>query len=106
SLVTPPSHPARSLLPLPVSFPIKAGGPRRPAGVRVDLRVEHEHLERVAADEHPGERLEADVVHRAVAADDPQRLVLPAHLVPPRSEEHTSELQSLTNILCRLLLGE
>src|SRR5262249_59800825 len=24
--------------------------------------------------------------------------------VPPRSEEHTSELQSLTNLVCRLLL--
>src|SRR5258706_3595378 len=25
-------------------------------------------------------------------------------LLPPRSEEHTSELQSLTNLVCRLLL--
>src|SRR5262249_56022963 len=27
-----------------------------------------------------------------------------AHAWPPRSEEHTSELQSLTNLVCRLLL--
>src|SRR5262249_59019530 len=27
-----------------------------------------------------------------------------AHAWPPRSEEHTSELQSLTNFVCRLLL--
>src|SRR5438046_6284363 len=26
------------------------------------------------------------------------------HVVKPRSEEHTSELQSLTNLVCRLLL--
>src|SRR3989339_1581506 len=26
------------------------------------------------------------------------------HLEPARSEEHTSELQSLTNLVCRLLL--
>src|SRR2546430_11595597 len=36
-----------------------------------------------------GDRLEA-VVHRGVA--------------PPRSEEHTSELQSQSNLVCRLLL--
>src|SRR5438093_2857043 len=27
-----------------------------------------------------------------------------AQVIPPRSEEHTSELQSLTNLVCRLLL--
>src|SRR5262245_63784061 len=27
-----------------------------------------------------------------------------AHTVPPRSEEHTSELQSLRHLVCRLLL--
>src|SRR5258706_1519049 len=32
-----------------------------------------------------------------------QRRVLPAHQ-SGRSEEHTSELQSLTNLVCRLLL--
>src|SRR2546430_5523263 len=28
----------------------------------------------------------------------------PAHLALPRSEEHTSELQSQSNLVCRLLL--
>src|SRR5258706_6392927 len=28
----------------------------------------------------------------------------PSHCAPSRSEEHTSELQSLTNLVCRLLL--
>src|SRR5262249_56884148 len=32
------------------------------------------------------------------------RLVLPLNRAPLRSEEHTSELQSLTNLVCRLLL--
>ena len=43
----------------------------------------HYHIERL----HP------------VSADASQ-----SHMVPPRSEEHTSELQSLTNLVCRLLL--
>src|SRR5262249_62274813 len=36
----------------------------------------------------------------AVGAD----LGRPGRLAGPRSEEHTSELQSLTNLVCRLLL--
>src|SRR5262249_58444267 len=32
------------------------------------------------------------------------RLRLPVHVPARRSEEHTSELQSLTNLVCRLLL--
>src|SRR5437016_8525739 len=36
-------------------------------------------------------------------ADDPERLLLWVD-VALRSEEHTSELQSLTNLVCRLLL--
>src|SRR5262249_57011152 len=35
---------------------------------------------------------------------DPDRTPAPARLRHPRSEEHTSELQSLTNLVCRLLL--
>src|SRR5438046_3932684 len=33
-----------------------------------------------------------------------EKLVLPTDAVVARSEEHTSELQSLTNLVCRLLL--
>src|SRR2546425_1145416 len=33
-----------------------------------------------------------------------ERLELPPHVVPGRSEEHTSELQSLAYLVCRLLL--
>src|SRR5437016_12139191 len=32
------------------------------------------------------------------------RLRVQRHATAPRSEEHTSELQSLTNLVCRLLL--
>src|SRR5690242_20769618 len=39
---------------------------------------------------------------RARVADDVVHLGLPEHLV--RSEEHTSELQSHVNLVCRLLL--
>src|SRR2546430_12745554 len=49
----------------------------------------------------------ADRLQRA--RDDPFRLVPPrrregAFLCIPRSEEHTSELQSQSNLVCRLLL--
>src|SRR5437016_10223048 len=42
--------------------------------------------------------------HRVLLAQGlhPTDPALPRHL--PRSEEHTSELQSLTNLVCRLLL--
>src|SRR5437016_14335633 len=43
-----------------------------------------------------------DQCRRAVT-DDPADNAL-AHLEALRSEEHTSELQSLTNLVCRLLL--
>src|SRR5437016_9448715 len=37
-------------------------------------------------------------------AQDGSGAVLPQRIIAPRSEEHTSELQSLTNLVCRLLL--
>src|SRR5258706_3150426 len=52
---------------------------------------------RAALDEHEPLRRARAFVQRASA---PKRFVL----VEGRSEEHTSELQSLTNIVCRLLL--
>src|SRR2546430_9141051 len=46
---------------------------------------------------------------RVTGEDHPQRdgVLMPEHLVfrdRPRSEEHTSELQSQSNLVCRLLL--
>src|SRR2546427_9342134 len=40
---------------------------------------------------------------QAAEADQGQRRAPPRH-EPPRSEEHTSELQSQSNLVCRLLL--
>src|SRR5262249_56073463 len=41
-----------------------------------------------------------------VAARDGSVIALFQNTVPLRSEEHTSELQSLTNLVCRLLLDK
>src|SRR2546426_12639834 len=46
----------------------------------------------------PGGDAEEDGAERV------QRLVVHLELVPERSEEHTSELQSPCNLVCRLLL--
>src|SRR5438046_7698079 len=48
---------------------------------------------------HDGEPVQLDRGHLRQPASD-----LPAVGVAVRSEEHTSELQSLTNLVCRLLL--
>src|SRR5262249_60396340 len=45
--------------------------------------------------------LDGDLVELAIATDDPKKA---KKLL--RSEEHTSELQSLTNLVCRLLLAK
>src|SRR5437016_7470621 len=45
-----------------------------------------------------------DVVTRVLAAARDRQGVLLLESVFERSEEHTSELQSLTNLVCRLLL--
>ena len=42
------------------------------AGVGINLRIQHEHLDVEARHHHARQRLEPDVVHRSVAADDPQ----------------------------------
>src|SRR2546430_9864295 len=47
---------------------------------------------------------EAPVVARAVSHVGMQNVVV--HRVPGRSEEQTSELQSQSNLVCRLLLEE
>src|SRR2546427_9642293 len=56
----------------------------------------------------PGDRLREEVIQRQQIAEDVQRVVgvhdpLRQEL-PERSEEHTSELQSQSNLVCRLLL--
>src|SRR2546427_5163606 len=52
-----------------------------------------------------GERqLEADLQVLAAVMLAPGALAAPEQGVEPRSEEHTSELQSQSNLVCRLLL--
>src|SRR2546425_636043 len=52
------------------------------------LRVENDDLDIHAGRKHSRQRLKTDVVHRAVAADDPQALLLPALRIPPRAHAH------------------
>src|SRR5438874_9247112 len=67
--------------------------------VRVDEDV-HAH-----AVEPPGERREAGVDRRVRLGEPPEvREVLPLDVERARSEEHTSELQSRRDLVCRLLL--
>src|SRR5438093_9238209 len=67
-------------------------------------RLEHRLVNRIGGDNFPARRVDAQddgldvlVVHGL------RELVLDV-TDNPRSEEHTSELQSLTNLVCRLLL--
>src|SRR5438093_11617479 len=77
-----------------------APGPERDGGVEQTLPHADD------ADVRPAQPLERAVVISLALGDG---LVLRAHTrhaeeLPYRSEEHTSELQSLTNLVCRLLL--
>src|SRR5258706_9688916 len=59
---------------------------------------------RVLVLENPGLRGPSSITHSLYAG---LQLILPGEVAPlhrHRSEEHTSELQSLTNLVCRLLL--
>src|SRR5262249_61995844 len=74
--------PSSTLFPYTTLFRSGLGG-----GERIEERLRHvgAGLDRVRADHHAGGRSLG-------------------RLVGDRSEEHTSELQSLTNLVCRLLL--
>src|SRR5438093_10969697 len=84
--------------------------PARPARGECAARFDRDFVHRVA-----GDAVRSDELHRhgAVCADEgvslarcagaQEWLAKPRH-IQPRSEEHTSELQSLTNLVCRLLL--
>src|SRR5258706_7258323 len=72
---------------------------RAPAGARdvVDAQVRVHPLERRGAERAAAQKRSAAPSSRRVRANVCPRIF-------PRSEEHTSELQSLTNLVCRLLL--
>src|SRR5262249_62225501 len=95
-----PRPPSPTLFPYTTLFrslPRERRGVRGPRGARADRLGHRRHappaLPRVRA------RLLRDLLHR------PRRRAARDHELPrERSEEHTSELQSLTNLVCRLLL--
>lgn len=66
----------------------EGGGGTLAAGVGIDLRIQHQHFDVHAAGQHAAERAEADVDDGAIAADDPQALVVPAQLIPARAYAH------------------
>src|SRR5262249_61311236 len=72
----------------------------RRVGERVELPVPP--VEAGLAELRRGPR--EPLVHRAEVPGGVAHVLVAAEQVgPPRSEEHTSELQSLTNLVCRLL---
>ncbi len=66
----------------------KRGGRGLAARVRVDAGVQDEDLDVQARRHQARERLEADVVHGAVAAEDPQPPVGVARLIPAQPDAH------------------
>src|SRR2546430_7256495 len=51
-------------------------------------------------------RIERDPAAEALVGDDAERVLVGGPRDLPRSEEHTSELQSQSNLVCRLLLEQ
>src|SRR5262249_159442 len=58
------------------------------ARVRVHLRVQNDNLDVAPRGKHPRERLESNIVHSAVTANDPEALLPPTLVIPPRSYTH------------------
>src|SRR5262249_59205793 len=73
----------------------------RPSGRRRRRRKNKHHGQACARASAERQRSEGgDAAH----AGEPAEAQLACPIDPRRSEEHTSELQSLTNLVCRLLL--
>src|SRR5688500_11491746 len=99
---SPPLYPLSLHAALPICAaqaqrdPARVQGPQRAAGRRLDRARHHQPADR--ADGARGRRAQGvPGLGRAAGA-------LPEHLRHRRSEEHTSELQSPCNLVCRLLL--
>src|SRR5437016_7602130 len=95
---TPKSSSWRKEAPGPKSCKRRPTCSKRGSSVRFDLLA----LACAASGWHrEGEHRTWRVADDALGGAAAQRI---EHAVVPRSEEHTSELQSLTNLVCRLLL--
>src|SRR5262249_60324222 len=92
---TTPPPPAPPPLPLPAPLPIS----RRRGPLRAPPPLPAQDAGRRRGRPPPPPRRPHRRGHRPPRGGDPE---LPRPR--PRSEEHTSELQSLTNLVCRLLL--
>src|SRR5256885_7114059 len=100
---TPP--PEISPLPLHAALPISEHGPRRERDAALDARLELSHVVRKIVLQEPGhERKRERVVRASSAGQKTAREHVHVFLALVRSEEHTSELQSPCNLVCRLLL--
>src|SRR5205823_14643773 len=97
-----PARSALSTLSLHDALPIFRDGALH---VRREIRLRHLHRQRERLDVGPARRREVARCHGIVAEpllDQPQ--MIKSVRVIGRSEEHTSELQSLAYLVCRLLL--
>src|SRR2546425_8913859 len=88
-------RPPRSTL-FPYTTLFRSGGEEEPASGRLVHELGAEELARERSQRVPHALLEHD---RRTAEE-----LDPAAVLPARSEEHTSELQSLAYLVCRLLL--
>src|SRR5262249_62292458 len=95
-----PAPPAIPPLPLHAALPISGLGPDRNGAAHATARdVDEARLGRVFVGDQdpPAVGAERELLRIRAGRHHAQQLAL-------RSEEHTSELQSLTNLVCRLLL--
>src|SRR2546422_1602422 len=69
------------------------------------LRIERQQIAGEQLDEQLAARMVGEAAVHQIAAGDRLRLRrLSRNMLPDRSEEHTSELQSRLHLVCRLLL--
>ena len=66
----------------------KGGRRALTACIGIDLAIEHQNFDIHAGHQQAGERLKADIVHRAIAADHPEAPLRMALLVPAQPDPH------------------
>src|SRR2546430_7431975 len=93
-------RPPRSTL-----FPTRRSSDLRSVVTGLDLRdCRIRCCDSAAALQHSFSGLAADTLQQALDSGLAEEIFLTVPALSPRSEEHTSELQSQSNLVCRLLL--
>src|SRR5690606_40602454 len=92
------------LFPARRSSDLTAGGHHAAAATGSAGRNRHHRTAAGVTGENPAGRRRSKPVARAAAPDRTDDRAATATHRPSRSEEHTSELQSRENLVCRLLL--